>query len=75
MITWEQQSYAEHGNAGGVHLFTISWKIVRSEPDWVLKTTLPGYTKKSWKSNDKDKLKSTAEQMLSYWISKVSSGS
>lgn len=72
-LTWEQHEYQEVGRAGGVILFSISWRIIQSDPDWSMASRLPGYDARDrrWKDSSKDKLKALAEKLPEAWLQKV----
>lgn len=62
MIEWKRGRFnTEKGSVGDIHLFTISWRMNRSDPDWVMESSLPGHTGERWKNDSKAHLKSQAE--------------
>jgi len=72
LVEWspgEHNSY--YGVAGSkVLLFTINWKLVSKDPDWVLRTTLPGLSG-PWKSDDRAYLERVADKVLESWLAKI----
>lgn len=73
LIAWAQGKYNGYeGSAGDIRLFSITWKTQRGDPDWLMRTDLPGMQHKSWKSDDADGLKADAEKVLAAWMARVS---
>jgi hypothetical protein len=72
LLTWEPGSYNTHtGSAGGVRLFSVTWKSRREDPNYLMRSDLPGYEGREWKDDDREKLQARAEQLLSQWLAKV----
>jgi hypothetical protein len=73
-LAWTEGQYsAHHGQAGGVQLFTYSWdnsKVHPGEP-WVMRTALPGYGTRTWRSGSEIDLQEKAERILARWLEKV----
>ncbi len=67
-ITWKKEEYSENGRAGGIHLFTISYRNFAADPRWNLRSALPGFTRHRWKHDDEEALKLKAEQILNHWL-------
>ncbi len=71
-LTWKDGTYSSSsGSAGGIRLFGISYRTIRSDPSWLMRTELPGYQGKTWRSDDKDDLHAKAEKILAHWLEKV----
>lgn len=72
-ITWTQDDYAETGRPGTAKtpMFTIAWHVRTSDPDWTLKTSLPGMTRMEAKRDDKDELKWLAERWLLIFATRI----
>jgi hypothetical protein len=75
MITWDKGPYnCYRGLAGGVELFSISWRTCRSDPNWIMVCKLPGLMHKSWKDDDENVLREEAEKALADWLERVTAG-
>lgn len=71
-ITWREGHYNSfQGYAGKVRLFTISWRTVRSEPDWLMKTSLPGFDSHAWRDDARIALERLAEDVLDKWLAAI----
>ena len=73
LLTWKEGSYSSHVGeaAGGLRLFGITWKSRREDPDWLMRTELPGYAGHEWRDNDRARLQGIAEDVLAAWIAQV----
>jgi hypothetical protein len=70
-ITWTADAYStHHGQVGGVRLFAVSWKSRRGDPNYLMRSDLPG-VHQEWKNDDLDVLKAEAEDILAEWLAKV----
>ena len=69
-LTWAKGQYGtQEGSAGRVRLFTISYRIVSTEPMYELRTDLPGYKSATrWKADTTEELKAQAEKSLDFWL-------
>jgi hypothetical protein len=73
-LTWTASKYSIHyGQAGGVRLFVVSWKSRQADPNYLMRSDLPGVSQE-WKHDDLDVLKDEAEQALAAWLRKVAAG-
>ncbi|HEU4752143.1 MAG TPA: hypothetical protein VFU47_03465 [Armatimonadota bacterium] len=72
-IVWTDTHYS--GMDGSVNnlrrLFTITWKTRASDPDYVLRSTLPGFTSQVWKDDSPDALKLLAERVLERFVKEL----
>ncbi len=60
------------GSAGKLRrLFTITWKTQRSDPDYMMRTTLQGFTAQVWKNDDPEALKLIAERVLEKFVEEL----
>jgi hypothetical protein len=71
-LTWQAGQYTtHHGTAGGLRLFSITWKSRREEPNWLMRTDLPGHAGREWKNDDMAALQAQAERILADWLTRV----
>jgi hypothetical protein len=70
-LTWTAGQYNTYqGQASGVRLFAVSWKSRREDPNYLMRSDLPGVYEE-WKHDDLDVLKAEAERVLADWLAKV----
>lgn len=71
LLTWLAGQYGTFtGQAGETRLFRVSWKSRREDPNYLMRTDLPGVYRE-WANDDLGVLKATAEQVLAAWLAKV----
>jgi hypothetical protein len=76
-LAWTQGEYGIlTGRAGKVALFTIAYRTVRTDPEHVMQSRLPGFDglKHRWKHDSVDALKAKAEALLAAWLKEVNGG-
>jgi hypothetical protein len=72
LLTWEAGNYNSYvGLAGGVRLFSITWKTRREAPDWKLRADLTGIAGREWEHDDREFLQARAEEALAAWLARV----
>lgn len=73
-IEWRDSTYGgRDGYAGPIHLFTVSWGLIRKDgKPWVLTCTLPGYGSKRWECTDIDAAAALADRLWARWQELVS---
>jgi hypothetical protein len=70
-LAWTEGKYSTHtGHAGGVRLFNVTWNSRRDDPNYLMRSDLPGLSQE-WKDDDLDVLKAKAERILAAWLAKV----
>ena len=71
-LNWREGQYtSSHGYAGPLHVFTISWKTLREDPNWIMACSLPGLEGKRWKHDDREALRERAGRILADWLQQV----
>lgn len=71
LLTWEAGDFSSHrGSVMGTDLFTISWHTRREDPDYAMRSLLPGMYE-TWSDDSLERLKEIAEAVLSTWITRV----
>jgi hypothetical protein len=76
-LTWQDEHYSLDGRAGpgrGVRLFSITWHNTKADPDWLMRSDLPGFAAKTWKDDDQDALQARAEVALAQWLAMINGG-
>lgn len=69
LLTWVQGQYASYrGMAGPVHVFSISWRTRRGDPDWTLTADLNGMPRDLGSHDDRAVLEARAETALRKWL-------
>jgi hypothetical protein len=71
MVTWVTENGAVRGCAGGIELFSVTWRTVRTDPKWLMVTRLPGLQHNHWAHDDQDWLKREADVILTKWLLRV----
>ena len=71
-IEWREGRYAANsGHVGKLHLFTVAWKSVSTDPNWVMSCMLPGLEGQRWKDDNENVLRELAVQVLADWLQRV----
>jgi hypothetical protein len=71
-ITWQAGQHTTHyGMAGGLRLFSITWRSRREDPNWLMRSDLPGHTGHEWRNDDMPALQAQAERILADWLTRV----
>lgn len=71
-LTWKPGPYSTcTGLADGLRLFGITWKSQREQPNWLMRSELPGLAGREWKDDDREKLQAEAERLLDEWLAKI----
>lgn len=71
-LTWADGQYAtQNGYAANLRLFAVTWKSRREDPNWLMRSDLPGFAGREWKGDDIDVLKAKAEELLAAWLATV----
>lgn len=72
LLTWKSGPYSTHSAtaADGTELFIVSWKSQREQPNWLMRSRLPGLGGE-WKHDDLAVLQRRADALLATWLAKV----
>jgi len=72
-ITWKNGSFASIcGTVGGIEVFTINWHTHREDPDYFLRSDLPGIETAQARDDDPERLKAIAEERYAAWLARMS---
>jgi hypothetical protein len=72
-ITWKDGPFASiRGIVGGVEVLTISWHTRREDPDYFLRSDLPGIETTQARDDDPERLKAIAEERYAAWLARMS---
>ena len=72
LLTWKDGSYSSHYATAddGTELFVISWKSHRGDPNYVMRSRLPGLPGE-WKHDDLAELQHLADDLLAAWLGRI----
>lgn len=72
LLTWKPGQYNTHtGSAADLRLFSVTWKSRREDPNWLMRSDLPGFEGREWKNDDLAELQGLASAVLAAWLSKI----
>jgi hypothetical protein len=72
LLTWAAGPYSTHvGTAAGIRLFGITWKSQRENPNWLMRSELPGLAGREWKDDDLQVLQAVADEVLAGWLGQI----